>query len=46
LLNAKAAIEAAPEVAALMARELRRDIDWEKAQVQEFRELAKGYVLS
>jgi glycerol-3-phosphate dehydrogenase len=45
LLNAKAAMEIAPEVAQLMAGELGQDADWEKRQVQEFKELAKGYVL-
>lgn len=45
LLNAKAAIEVAPEVATLMANELGRDKNWEKTQVQEFRKVASGYVL-
>lgn len=45
LLNAKAAMEVAPAVAALMARELGRDLEWEKTQVREFEELAKGHIL-
>jgi glycerol-3-phosphate dehydrogenase len=44
LLNAKAAIEVAPAVAALMARELGYDADWENRQVEEFVNVAKGYV--
>jgi glycerol-3-phosphate dehydrogenase len=44
-LDAGAAMEAAPAVAALMAAELGRDAVWEEAQVEEFRELAQGYLL-
>ena len=44
LLDAKAAIESAPEVAAIMAAELKKDKAWEAAQVQEFEALAKGYL--
>jgi glycerol-3-phosphate dehydrogenase len=44
LLNARAAIEAAPVVAALMARELGCDADWEKRQVEEFTKVVQGYV--
>jgi glycerol-3-phosphate dehydrogenase len=45
LLDATAAAEAAPEVAALMARELGRDAAWESAQVVAFRELAQRSLL-
>lgn len=45
LLHAAAAIEAAPVVAALLARELKRDETWQTQQVQEFRALAAGYLL-
>ncbi|HEU0265160.1 MAG TPA: glycerol-3-phosphate dehydrogenase/oxidase [Geobacterales bacterium] len=45
LLDARAAMEAAPEVAALMASELGRDAEWQREQVAAFRELAKGYIL-
>ncbi|MDQ3812531.1 MAG: glycerol-3-phosphate dehydrogenase/oxidase [Armatimonadota bacterium] len=44
LLHARAAIEAAPRVAALMARELGRDGAWEKQQVTAFNALAQGYL--
>jgi len=44
LLNAKAAIEVAPIVASLMARELEYDVSWENRQVEEFTQVAKGYV--
>ena len=42
-LNASAAIEMAPQVAGLMARELNRDANWIGDQVQEFNSLASGY---
>ena len=45
-LNAPAAIEMAPRVAELLARELGRDAAWRGAQVKAFRELAAGYRLS
>ncbi len=45
-LNAKAAIEMAPKVASLMAEELGHDDAWEKEQVEEFIEVAEGYVLN
>lgn len=44
LLNARASMEAAPAVAALMAAELCKDAAWQKEQVQAYRELARGYV--
>ncbi len=44
LLDARAAIEAAPHAAALLARELRRDQTWAAAQVKEFSALAHGYL--
>jgi glycerol-3-phosphate dehydrogenase len=44
LLNAKASIEAAPAVAALMAKEFGRDEAWEQEQVRTYTELAQGYV--
>jgi len=43
-LNARAAIEIAPRVAALMARELGRHTAWETAQVQAFRQTALGFL--
>jgi glycerol-3-phosphate dehydrogenase len=42
LLDARAAAEAAPEVASLMARELGRDAAWESAQVAAFLEVSRG----
>jgi len=44
LLNAKAALEAAPVVASLMAGELKQDAAWEKRQVEEFNQVARGYL--
>jgi glycerol-3-phosphate dehydrogenase len=44
-LNARAAIEMAPEVAEIMALELGQDESWERNQVKVFRELARHYVL-
>lgn len=45
LLDARAAREAAPAVAAILATELGRDEAWAGAQVTEFQALADGYVL-
>jgi glycerol-3-phosphate dehydrogenase len=46
ILDARAAVEAAPVVAELMAAELVRDSAWVEAQVDSFRSLAAGYVLA
>lgn len=46
IFDARAAIEAAPVVAALLAAELGRDEGWRRAQVDEFTEIANGYLLS
>ena len=45
LLDAAAAIEAAPRAAAILAAELGRDSQWEADQVRSFTELANGYRL-
>jgi glycerol-3-phosphate dehydrogenase len=45
-LNARAAIEMAPETARLLARELDRDGAWQAQQVDEFRTLARGYLVN
>ena len=45
-LNARAAIEMAPETARLLARELDRDAAWQSRQVEEFRALAQGYFVN
>jgi glycerol-3-phosphate dehydrogenase len=43
-LQARAAIEMAPRVAALMARELGRNQEWEADQVEAFRRTAHGFL--
>lgn len=45
MLDAKAAIEAAPLVADIMMKEMGKDEAWKEAQLQAFRELAKGYLI-
>jgi glycerol-3-phosphate dehydrogenase len=45
ILDARAAIEAAPDVAKVMAAELGRDERWQEEQLRAFRELARGYTL-
>lgn len=42
LLDARAAMEAAPSVAALLTKEFGRGAVWEAEQVAVFRELAQG----
>lgn len=44
-LNARAAIDMAPIVAGLIAKELDKDAVWEKEQVETFTRLANGYLL-
>jgi glycerol-3-phosphate dehydrogenase len=44
LLDARAAIEAAPMVAGILARELNRDDAWKASQLASFQETAKGYL--
>ncbi len=46
LLDARAAIEAAPKVVELLAKELGRDSAWADAQLAEFNVLAAGYLFS
>ncbi|MEJ2635014.1 MAG: glycerol-3-phosphate dehydrogenase/oxidase [Calditrichia bacterium] len=46
LLDARASIEMAPEVAKIMAKELRRDKKWQREQVASYTKLAEGYLLS
>jgi len=43
LLNAEATLRAAPQVAALMARELSQDQQWMDSQLAGFRELVKAH---
>jgi glycerol-3-phosphate dehydrogenase len=45
-LDAAAAMEAAPVVAALMAAEMNHDKAWEARQVNDFVQLAKGYLIA
>jgi glycerol-3-phosphate dehydrogenase len=44
VLDARATIEATPKAARVLAEELGRDDDWAMSQVEEFRELALGYL--
>jgi glycerol-3-phosphate dehydrogenase len=43
-LDARAAIEAAPAVADMLARELLRSDEWKASGLRAFQELAKGYL--
>jgi glycerol-3-phosphate dehydrogenase len=43
-LNARAALAMAPRVAALLAREQRRDAAWQASEVERFTAVAVGYV--
>jgi len=45
LLDARASIDIAPEVAELMAVELHKDDKWVVNQINRYTELAKGYIL-
>ncbi|MGV3531815.1 MAG: glycerol-3-phosphate dehydrogenase C-terminal domain-containing protein, partial [Chthoniobacteraceae bacterium] len=45
-LDARPSIEAAPQVARLLAGELGRDQSWITDQVRIYTELARGYVLT
>ena len=44
LLDAKAAMEASPAVAKLMAKEMNKDENWQLGQVTQFMDLAKNYL--
>jgi glycerol-3-phosphate dehydrogenase len=46
LLNARASIEAAPAVARLLAEEWKKPEAWERAQVDDYTRLARGYVFA
>jgi len=43
-LDARAAMEAAPAVATLLAAELQQHDDWREKQLIEFQAIAKGYI--
>jgi glycerol-3-phosphate dehydrogenase len=44
LLDARAAKEAAPVVAALMAKLMHKDRQWEEAQISSFNKIAFNYI--
>jgi glycerol-3-phosphate dehydrogenase len=44
LLDAKSAIESAPLVAELMAKEMQKDNDWIKSEINNFSAIAKNYL--
>ncbi len=46
LLDARASMAMAQDVADIMARELKRDNTWIKDQVKDYQTLAQGYILS
>jgi glycerol-3-phosphate dehydrogenase len=45
ILDARAAVEAAPGVAAVLAAELGKDSRWIQEQVASFRKLARNYIV-
>jgi len=45
LLDARASMEAAEPAAAIMAAELGRDRSWIEREIEEYRDLARGYIL-
>jgi glycerol-3-phosphate dehydrogenase len=45
LIDTKAAIKAAPKVAALIAKELNKDNKWIAGQVKEFTDIASNYIV-
>jgi glycerol-3-phosphate dehydrogenase len=44
-LDARASVEMAPKVAAIMAKELGKDHQWEEQQVADYKLIAEGYIL-
>ena len=45
LLDARASVEVAPEVAAILGQELGQGAEWQREQVDAYRQLAEGYIL-
>ena len=45
-LDARAAIDIAPKVASIIAKEMNKDKNWENQQVNDFIELAQNYLLT
>jgi glycerol-3-phosphate dehydrogenase len=46
LLDARASVDIAPQVAKLMAKQLRRGRKWQREQVEAYTRVAAGYILS
>lgn len=44
-LDAKAATESAPVVAAVMAKELNETMEWQEQQLKNFTDIAKQYLI-
>jgi len=44
-LDARASVEMVPKVASIMAQEMKKDDKWIKKQIEEFTDLANGYIL-
>lgn len=44
-LDARKSIEMAPQVAKILAKELRKDKNWVNKQIEDYTNLAKGYIL-
>ncbi len=44
-LDARASMEIAPIVASIMAKELNRPTSWQQDQVEQFNQIAKGYLI-
>jgi glycerol-3-phosphate dehydrogenase len=45
LLDARASLEVAPEVAAILAQELGQGAEWQREQVEAYHQLAESYIL-
>ncbi len=45
-LDAKASVKIAPRVAEIIADELRKDVEWQKKQVQEYSGIAEAYIIA
>uniref|UniRef100_UPI003216BAFF glycerol-3-phosphate dehydrogenase/oxidase n=1 Tax=uncultured Draconibacterium sp. TaxID=1573823 RepID=UPI003216BAFF len=45
-VDARAAIEMAPRVAQILAKELKKSAEWETEQIKEFTKVAKGYIVA
>jgi glycerol-3-phosphate dehydrogenase len=46
LLDARASVDTAPQVAKLLATEMGRDEAWQQDQVAAYEELARGYIVA